>query len=373
MWKLLFPGIAMIAITYSFARFSFGLFLPSITDSLALTERQAGISSSSAYFAYTLALLTSSSFIRTFGQKRVIQFAGLTAVIGLLLISSSYHFLVLTSGTFIAGLGSGWASPAFSQVVVSSLEKKEHDKGNTWINSGTSFGLIVSGPIALLLTDQWRLAFAFFAFVALIVLIWNSFIIPVKKLEISKVNLFKRSVFVKAKYLMIASLIMGIGSSIFWTFSRTYLTDQYSMGHQESSFFWVIMGISGVIGGVAGVVISKLGLRMSYLFAVMVLAASMYLITSSSAPSIYLSAVLFGISYIFLTGLFIVWGSREFSNMPALGVSISFLLLGVGQTVGSAIAGELIQMTSFSFSFIIFSIICSLGLLVPVKISDLQN
>lgn len=145
------------------------------------------------------------------------------------------------------------------------------------------------------------------------------------------------------------------------------------MGHQESSFFWVIMGISGVIGGVAGVVISKLGLRMSYLFAVMVLAASMYLITISSAPSIYLSAVLFGISYIFLTGVFIVWGSREFPNMPALGVSLSFLLLGLGQTVGSTAAGELIQMTSFSFSFIIFSIICSLGLLVPVKISDLPN
>lgn len=373
MWKLLFPSIAMIAITYAFARFSFGLFLPSITDSLALTERQAGISSSSAYLAYTVALLTSSFFIRTFGQKRVIQFAGLTAVIGLFMISGSYHFLMLASGTFIAGLGSGWASPAFSQVVVTSLEEKKRDKGNTWINSGTSFGLILSGPIALLLTEQWRLAFAFFGVVALVVLIWNSCIIPVKKSEVSKVTFFDRSILAKAKYLMIASLIIGIGSSIFWTFSRTYLTAQYSMGSHESSFFWVIMGISGVIGGIAGVVIAKLGLRISYLLAVVVIAASMYLITIASAPFIYLSAVLFGISYIFMTGLFIVWGSREFSSMPAVGVSLSFLLLGVGQTVGSAVAGELIEVTSFPFSFISFSFVCLLGLLVPVKITTYER
>ncbi|MEY8749281.1 MFS transporter [Alkalicoccobacillus gibsonii] len=373
MWKLLFPSIAMIAITYAFARFSFGLFLPSITDSLALTERQAGISSSSAYLAYTVALLTSSFFIRTFGQKHVIQFAGLTAVIGLFMISGSYHFLMLASGTFIAGLGSGWASPAFSQVVVTSLEEKKRDKGNTWINSGTSFGLILSGPIALLLTEQWRLAFAFFGVVALVVLIWNSCIIPDKKTEVSKVTFFDRSIFAKAKYLMIASLIIGIGSSIFWTFSRTYLTAQYSMGSHESSFFWVIMGISGVIGGIAGVVIAKLGLRKSYLFAVVLIAASLYFITISSAPFIYLSAVLFGTSYIFMTGLFIVWGSREFSNMPAVGVSLSFLLLGIGQTVGSAVAGELIQVSSFPFSFISFSFVCLLGLLVPVKITTYET
>ncbi|WP_285804086.1 hypothetical protein [Alkalicoccobacillus plakortidis] len=41
MWKYVFPGIAMIGVTYAFARFSFGLFLPNISESLNLSESDA--------------------------------------------------------------------------------------------------------------------------------------------------------------------------------------------------------------------------------------------------------------------------------------------------------------------------------------------
>lgn len=367
MWKIVFPGIAMIGVTYAFARLSFGLFLPNITFSLGLTENNAGFASSAAYIAYSLALLISSYIIGKFGQKRVIQFSGLSAIIGLLVIACSYNLFSLICGTFIAGLGSGWASPAFSQVAATSLPEEDSDRGNTWINSGTSYGLILSGPIALLFAEQWRLAFILFAAIAIAAFIWNTVSIPTKEALTSDQNIFKLSVFKKAKSLLTASLITGIGSAIYWTFSRTYLAVEYNMSSADSSLFWVIMGASGVVGGFAGGLINKIGLSFSYRIALTVMAASIIIITIPTTTTIYLSAVFFGIAYIFITGILIVWSSYKFAQMPSIGVGLSFLALGIGQSIGSAGAGEIINATSYTISFIIYSLVSLIGLFVSVK------
>ncbi|MDQ0208688.1 MFS transporter [Alkalicoccobacillus murimartini] len=371
MWKFVLPGIAMIGVTYAFARFSFGLFLPNISESLNLTESDAGLVSSSAYLAYTLALLTSAYLIQKFGQLRVIQYAGISAVIGLLGISLSPNFYLLLGSTFIAGLGSGWGSPAFAQVASQNIVSKDRDKGNTWINSGTSFGIIISGPVALLFTEHWRLSFLFFASVTLAVLLWNSYSIP-NHIPTPKSNEKKSTLWdwfnslKKAKYLLMASLIIGISSSIFWTFSRSLLSVVHSMSNFESVIFWIVMGVSGVIGGVTGGTINKLGLPLSYRLTLVLMMISISIITLSYDLAIYTSAILFGITYIFMTGILIVWATRIYIKLPSLGVSMSFLFLGIGQSIGSFVAGQSIDALSYPITFVIFSLIGLIGLFVPV-------
>ncbi|KMK75256.1 MFS transporter [Alkalihalobacillus pseudalcaliphilus] len=366
MWRLVLPGIALIGVTYALARFSFGLFLPHISSSLGISESEAGMASSAAYFAYTLALLTSSNCVNKFGEKRVIQFAGLSATLGLLGISLAQDLYFLTASTFIAGIGSGWASPAFSQMITTNLKKDEIDNGNTWINSGTSFGLILSGPIAIVFAEQWRFAFLLFTFISLIVFIWNSLCVPTSKSSASNLTILKKSVLVKGKFLSLASFIIGFGSSIYWTFSRSYLTAQYNMSSGESAFFWVLMGASGIIGGIAGGIIRKFGIGISYQVTLLIMSMAIALITAPHIVTIYLSSILFGMSYICMTGIFIVWGTRLFKEMPSIGVSLSFLALGIGQSLGSAIGGQLINMTSYWFSFIFYSGVCLVGLIVSV-------
>ncbi len=330
MWKYVLPGIAMVGVTYAFARFSFGLFLPHISDSLSLTESNAGFVSSTAYASYTLALLISSLLIQKWGQRRAIQFAGLSAMLGLLGIAFSSNFYMLASSAFVAGFGSGWSSPAYAQIAATSLKEKDKDRGNTWMNSGTSFGLIVSGPIALLFTEHWRLSFILFAVIALAVSIWNTLIIP------SKVSVSVRTEQIKwlysikqAKPLLTASLIVGVSSSVYWTFSRSYLTAVHHMSNFESVFFWVLMGVAGVIGGFTGGFIKRAGLALSYRLTLMMMMVSIIIITLPNAMTIYSSAIFFGVTYIFMTGILIVWSTRIFTNFPSMGVSLSFLFLGI--------------------------------------------
>ncbi|PPA70432.1 MFS transporter [Jeotgalibacillus proteolyticus] len=368
MWKYVFPGIAMIGVVFAFARFSFGLFLPNISQSIDLTESNAGFVGSLAFASYSLALLSSAYLIQKYGQLRIIKFAGWSAVIGLAGIAFSQNFSSLALSSFVAGLGSGWASPAYAQIVGSTFKKKDKDSGNTWINSGTSFGLIISGPIALFFTDHWRLAFILFAAIAFVVTLWNSKIFSATNASDSNGSKINWRVTVnKAKFLLCASLITGISSSIFWTFSRSYLTAVHEMTNGESVMFWVLMGASGILGGIAGGFINKFGLSLAYRLTLVFMQIAIWIITLPGVLTIYSSGILFGISYIFMTGIFIVWATRIFSDSPSLGVSLSFLFLGIGQSIGSTIAGTTIAAFSYPFSFTLFSLIGLIGLLVPVE------
>lgn len=370
MKRIVPPGIALVAVTYALARLSFGLFLPDISNALDLSESQAGLIGTLGYLAYVLALLFSNLFIKKAGYLRVVQAAGLCAVIGLIGISLSFNLPFLGLSTLLAGLGSGWSSAAYSEIVKSHVIKGKRDQANSLINTGTSFGVIVSGPIALLFSGYWRNAFLFFALLALLTLIWTSLTVP-KSAFINKSESFSLLSFSatvkKAQHLLSASLLIGLSSAIFWTFSRSYLTVVYNWDNFNSVIFWIIMGAAGIGGSVAGTLIKAKGLNFTYRFFVFMLIFSISLIVIPYHYTIYLSAILFGITYIAMTGTLLIWGTRCFPDTPNLGVSLGYLGLGFGQTIGSTLAGITIESVSYPVSFLLFASIGILALLIPVK------
>lgn len=359
MWKTVLPGIAMIGVTYAFARYSFGLFLPEISSTLNLSESQSGLIGSVAYAAYTLALVTAAIFIHKMSARHVVLYSGASALIGMLGMAASQGFTTLAISAFVAGLGSGWVSPAFSQVVAQSLASDLRDKGNTWINTGTSVGVFASAPIALAFSEHWRWGYVLFALLAFVTLWWNARAIERVKQEPkqSKDSQFKISLLAQARFMIIAAIGIGFSSSIYWTFSRSYLTEVHDFSVNESIIFWSVMGAAGIIGGIAGAIIQRLGLGWSYRLGVLVTAASLVSLTIPHSAAIFLSAILFGISFIFMTGLFIVWGTRHFPDTPSVGVSLSFFSLGIGQSIGSVASGMLIEGMSYPIAFLSFAVI----------------
>ncbi|WP_229745612.1 MFS transporter [Pullulanibacillus pueri] len=362
---MVLPGIALIGISYAFARFSFGLFLPEISQTFKLTEACSGFIGSLGYFAYCMALLTSSLMIERAGQHVAIRLSALFALLGIVGIAVSSNAFVLGVSVFVAGLSTGWASPAFGTVTANELKPSEQDRGNTWINSGTSFGIILSGPIALFFMEYWRISYAVFALITVVVLIWNAKVIPARKQKATPVSfrelltLWKRSI-----PLILASLLIGISSSIYWTFSRSFLVVNYNVPNTEATCFWIVMGAFGIVGGLAGGIIHRIGMQWSYWVGVLLMAGAVALLTLPILAISFLSAILFGMTYIFLTGVFIVWGTSLFSDNPSVGISLSFLLLGIGQFIGASLAGGLIQMSSYTTAFLIFSLIGVLGVFI---------
>jgi len=360
--RLVLPGITMIAVTYGLARFSFGLLLPEMKASLEMSEFVSGLVSSLFYLAYCFTIILSTVLTTREGPKRMIILAGLSAFIGLLLMSVTPNALVLALGVLLAGGSTGLVSPPYGAAISLWITEDKQGKANTWVNSGTSLGIIISGAGSILLTPNWRMTYLIYAVLTLIILVWNFRVIPKagkssNSLMFQKGNLSIRGV-KGAAPLILASLIMGISTAHFWTFSKTFIETAGNYNSWQLSGFWITIGIFGVLGGFSGSLIEKGGLSFAYkLGSLFVASASIIL---SIAPEnwfmSYLSAGIFGSSYIFLTGVILVWGIKVFIANASLGIGIPFLILAVGQVIGSLFAGVLIGTFGYAVSFTLYGI-----------------
>src|ERR687889_2500898 len=177
---LVAPGLAMIAVTYGLARFAYGLFVPEMRESLNLSESVLGLIGAGSYAGYCFAVLGALLFTSRAGPRFMAVGAGAVAVVGMATVAGAPTAWVLALGVLVAGSSSGLASPPMGEVVATAIHEESQDRANALINSGTSIGVALSGPVALLLTDQWRMAWGAFALVGGAVLAWNAFAMPRK-------------------------------------------------------------------------------------------------------------------------------------------------------------------------------------------------
>ena len=177
---LVAPGLAMIAVTYGLARFAYGLFLPEMRESLDLSETVLGLIGAGSYAGYWLAIVALVFTSRT-GPRFMAVAAGAVAVVGMAVVACAPAAWVLAVGLPVAGSSSGLVSPPMAEAVVTSILEGLQDRANALINSGTSIGVALSGPAALMVLEQWRIAWGTFALVGGAVVVWNAIVMPRKK------------------------------------------------------------------------------------------------------------------------------------------------------------------------------------------------
>ena len=370
--RLVLPGVAMIAATYGLARFSFGLFLPGISNSLNMSQSVSGVVSSLFYLAYCFTIVLATVFTTREGPRRMILFAGLSAFIGLLLIGITPNVWVLILGVLLAGASTGLVSPPYGAAVSLWIEEANQGRANTWINSGTSFGIILSGVGAIFLSSNWRLTYVIYAILTLLILIWNYRILPKEAMNSSfmfeKGKLSIRGI-KGATSLVLASLLLGISTAPFWTFSRSFIEIAGNYSDFQLSGFWMIIGVFGILGGFSGTLIAKRGLNFAYKLGSIAIASAMIILAiwPENLFIVYVSAGIFGIFYISISGVLLVWGIRVFITNASLGIAVPFLLLAVGQVIGSLLAGLFIDAWGFVLSFILYGFVCMLAAFVGPK------
>jgi predicted MFS family arabinose efflux permease len=312
---LVAPGLAMIAVTYGLARFAYGLFLPEMRQAFGLSETVLGLIGAGSYVGYCVAIVIALVFTSRTGSRFMAVVAGAVAVVGMMAVAGAPATWVLALGVLAAGSSSGLASPPMGEAVVTSIHRGLQDRANTLINSGTSIGVALSGPAALLLAEQWRLAWAAFASIGLLVLVWNARVMPPRAVsggprdETEDGDVLRLS----ARYLMGAKSVLlyaaatgvGFASAAYWTFSRDLVVqtgDDLSVA--GSTLFWTIIGVSGIAGGLAGDLVRRSGLARAFRASLLCMAAAVGLL--AAAPDVlllaYLGATLFGSTYIMLTG-----------------------------------------------------------------------
>ena len=396
---LVAPGLALIAVTYGLARFAYGLFLPEMREAFALSPSLLGAIGAGSYLAYCVAIVVSLVYTSRTGPRRMAVAAGMAAVVGMAVVAAAPAAWVLAVGILVAGGSAGLASPPMGEAVARSIREGVQDRANALINSGTSVGVALSGPAALLLAGEWRLAWAAFALVGLAVLAWNAAVMPGQAVAVqdgdesgepdedgagagdgSERSRLSFSYLVGARArprsvpLFVAALGLGFASAAYWTFSRDLVVQAGGLGQTGSTLFWTVIGVSGLAGGAAGDLVGRFGLAAVLRGSLVSMAGSMALLALAPGvlPLAYASAALFGSTYIVLTGVVLVWSVGVFREIPSAGLGTGFLVIAAGQAVGSPVAGALAVTTSPTTAFFSFAGVAVLTALVRPH-SDLQQ
>ena len=380
------PGLALIAVTYGLARFAYGLFLPEMREAFDLPASLLGLIGAGSYIGYCLTIIVSLIYTSKTGPRWMATAAGMVAVVGMAVVASAPAAWVLALGILIAGSSTGLASPPMGEAVARSIQRNLQDRANALINSGTSIGVAISGPAALLLTGQWRIAWAVFAFVGVAVVIWNAAVMPPKALsdegegesrqsnddENAKPSgaWFSYLLGVRVRHrslpLFVAAFGVGFASAVYWTFSRELVIRAGDLGETGSTLFWTVIGVSGLAGGAAGDLVRRFGLTAvlrGTLFS-MATAIALLPLAVGVVPLAYASAALFGSTYIMLSGVILVWSVNVFRERPSAGIGAGFLVIALGQAVGSPVAGTLTEAVGYIASFFAFAAAAVLAALV---------
>lgn len=357
-WRLIPPGLALIAVTYGFARFAYGLFLPAIRADVALGPTLAGLVAGGSYVGYCLAIVASTLLTERVGPRATAALAGTVAAAGMAAIAHATSPLVLAFAVLFAGLSTGLASPPLAQAVAVRVPSARQGRANTLINSGTCLGVVLSGPVAY--AEAWREAYLLFAALAGGVTVWVWLMLPggPRRTSETRADPILRSVRrPAARPLMLAACATGASSAIFWTFAGDAMVEAGGLPAATPGAAWIVLGLGGFVGAAAGDLVRRFGVSRVHRAALAALASATAVLglVQGSLATAYLAAALFGAAYIMVTGVYIVWGVRVFADRPAVGLGLPFLLLALGQAAGAPLAGASIDGFGYPVAFALFA------------------
>lgn len=383
-YHLVLPGICMVATSYGLARYAYGLFLPIFREAFELGDAALAYVAAISYISYFCIAIVGIYLSTRLAPRLSVLLGGLLAVLGMTMIAAAQTPFTLAAGVAIAGVSPGLAYTPFSVIIATLVSEARQRSVYSMINSGTSLGVMFSGPAAIFLGEQWRLAWCFFALFGLLSTWWCVSILPRLPARTEPVSFDGVSLRIllagTRAHLLVVSFLIGIATSIYWAFSVDLVTgagqtyDLFGFKVTSTQFgqvFWTFVGLAGFAGMTAAQVIARLGiLHALRLFLIGISASTAMIAMSDLAGVVLISGLIFGAGFVFMAATLGIWSLELFKDLPAVGFGLTFLLLSAGQFVGPIIIGLLIDHFHLGHLFVASALLCAmLVLLLPYRIN----
>lgn len=374
------PCMLVVAISYGLSRYSLGLFLPVIREDLNLSIKIAGLIVSSSYVGYLLATILASLVAGRVGPRILVFAGGFLATTGLAIIGTNSSSWLVGFGIFIAGMSPGLIYPPLSDAITRLVRDDQRDWVYSVVNSGTSIGIMLCVPLAFLLSDRWPVIYLSFAGFSAFVTLWATMVVPsgpfLVRQNTAVISITANWLVNKrSSSLFLSSFLFGIATSAPWTFTPDLLKQSGAQSNDQIAIFWFLIGFGGLFGGVAAKSIGSVGLNKSLLAGLVVLLICTLLpaLFSACDPVVMIAAFLFGASFIMVTGLYGVWSMYVFHERPSAGFGLVFLVISLGQFLGTVTGGFSINVMGYIPTFMIAAAIGALPLiLLPRDVATYQ-
>ena len=362
-------GAALIAISYGLARFAFGLFVPPIREELGLSASVIGIIGALPLISFLLATAVAPLVTKILGSRYTATLSGAFGAGGLGLISQADGAVALGAGVFACGICTGLMMPALTAAMQAVVKRTLHGRVSSVMNAGTSIGVVVAVPTVLLLTDAWRLAYVSFAVLAVVGLLaaWRFLpsvtrIVPAQAAPPPPLRELPWSRLVR---LSLFAFLMGVVSSAYWIFAPDLVVNLGGLPSASTAWLWLAVGVAGLGGAAVADLADRNNPPITQALMLMMLAASLALLAASPAQPLLtaFSALVFGLAYMSLTGLYLMTGIRLLPGRLSVGPVLPFMAVSLGQASGSPLVGWLVEGFGYADAF---SMLAAVGVLVAV-------
>ena len=345
--------MGVIAVTYGLARYGFGLHLPQFRAEFGLSSGAAGGIAAGSYLAYCLAAFVGQRWVGCSRARAALWLAGGTAALGSAVVAGAWSAPVLTVGVLVAGSGAGAATPALVAAVTATVRAQTEPRAQAVVNSGTGAGVVAGGLLVLAVPTAWRWSWAGFAVLSLLVT-WAAdrrsrwpAAGPGRGADVPALRTLRRP--------LVAAVLAGAGCASVWTFGRDLMTSDGGLSDRATGLLWCLLGAAGVVGGLSGDVVARVGLRRAWAAASVGTATAVLLLAvlPGAGPAVAVALLGFGCGFVVLSGVLVAWGAALVPGAAARATAALFISLTVGQAAGAYLLGVLADATTTPTAFVV--------------------
>ncbi len=379
-WAILTMSLFVVFGALGLSRFSYTSILPSMQDSLGLTNTQAGALATANLAGYMAMAIIGGALASRFGPRRVVPSGLLVACVGMVITGLSVGYPMAFGGRFLSGAGAAAANiPAHTMLALWFSQRRRGVATGT-ASTGASVGLVVVALLVPFIIDKygengWRMAWLILAVLVGFLAIVSFLVIrdrpgyrpddhgPV----IAKKAGDWKKIYLSAKvwHLGIVYFMFGFAYMAYMTFFTKRLIADVGYTQESAGTMFMILGWSSLVCGLLwGFVADAIGRKWAMMIILFIQSVSYAIFALwTGAGGIVVSAVLFGITAWGVPAIMAVaCGDIVGPLMAPAAYGFLTAFHGFGQAAGPYVAGRLADsLPTFTASYLMAAGVAFLG------------
>tara|TARA_B100001175_G_scaffold278679_1_gene255418 strand:+ start:859 stop:2022 length:1164 start_codon:yes stop_codon:yes gene_type:complete len=322
-------------------------------EQYSLTLQEIGSAFAPAFWGFTLAMMIGGFFVDLFGMKRIMNFAFLAHLLGIIVTIFARDYWTLFWGTTLIGIGNGLVEAACNPLVAT-LYPKEKTKMLNRFHVWFPGGIVIGSVLGFLIMDVMNMSWMILVATLIIpLLIYGKLFLNAEFPQTERVasgvsyadmvaNCFKPLfIFMILCMMFTAATELGTGQRI-----------SSLLGESVASPILVLAFINGLmaLGRLyAGEIVHKLSITNMLIFSAFFSCIGLFLLANSSGLMTFVSATVFAIGVCYFWPTMLSFVSEKIPESGALGLSlmggagmlsVSFVLPQMGKLMDENVTGS---------------------------------